>query len=160
MSQPSPTPIELPMPVIEQSWALEAKLARLEARAAELEREKAALEAFAAVAAHELLAPLIMTEAYATLVAERLDDRRHTASRRDLAVLSREVARVRVLVETLLDDLRSGRRSPRQRRLDLGSVARACLGSLAPEVEASAAQVEVAQLPRVIGDGPLISVST
>lgn len=104
MSQPRPAPIELPMPVTAQSWALEAKLARLEARAAELEREKAALEAFAAVAAHELLAPLIMTEAYATLVAERLDDGRHTASRRDLAILSREVARVRVLVETLLDD--------------------------------------------------------
>jgi light-regulated signal transduction histidine kinase (bacteriophytochrome) len=146
------------MPVTEPSWALEAKLARLEARAAELEDEKAALEAFAAVAAHELLAPLIMTEAYATLVAERLDDSRHAASRRDLAVLSRDVARVRVLVETLLCDLRWGSRSARHRRLDLESVARACLRSLAPEVEASGAQVEVAQLPRVIVDQRLISV--
>lgn len=156
--EPRPTAIDLPMPVTEEPRALEVKLARLEARAAELEREKAALEAFAAVAAHELLAPLIMTEAYATLVAERLDDSRHAASRSDLAVLGREVARVRVLVETLLDDLRRGRRSPRDRRLDLESVARACLRSLAPEVEASGARVEVARLPRVIGDRPLISV--
>ena len=77
MPQPLPTSIELPMPVTKPSWALEAELARLEARAAELEREQAALEAFAAVAAHELLAPLIMTEAYATMVAERLEDSRH-----------------------------------------------------------------------------------
>jgi light-regulated signal transduction histidine kinase (bacteriophytochrome) len=158
MPQPRPTSIELPMPVTKPSWALEAELARLEARVAELEREQAALEAFAAVAAHELLAPLIMTEAYATMVAEGLDDSRHAGSRRDLAVLSRDVARVRVLVETLLDDLRWGRRSPRHRRLDLESVARACLRSLAPEVEASGAQVEVAQLPCVIGDQQLISV--
>jgi light-regulated signal transduction histidine kinase (bacteriophytochrome) len=153
-AQPRPTPIELPEP----SWALEAELARLAARAAELERENAALEAFAAVAAHELLAPLIMTEAYATLVAERLDASRHTASRRDLAVLSHDVARIRVLVETLLDDSRAGRRSPRHRRLDLERVARACLRSLAPEVEASGARVELAPLPRVIGDQRLISV--
>jgi light-regulated signal transduction histidine kinase (bacteriophytochrome) len=146
------------VPVAEQSWALEAELARLEARALELEGEKAEVEAFAAVAAHELLALLIMTEAYATLVAGRLDDSLHAASRQDLSVLSRDVARVRVLLETLLDDLRAGRRSPRHRRLDLVSVARACLLSLAPEVEASGAEVEVAQLPRVIGDRRLISV--
>ena len=112
----------------------------------------------AAVAAHELLAPLIMTEAYATLVSDRLDDSRHAMSRRDLAVLSRHVARARVLVETLLDDLRSNGRPPQPRRLDLSSLARECLRSLAPEVRASGAQVQLGPLPRVIGDRRLISV--
>jgi light-regulated signal transduction histidine kinase (bacteriophytochrome) len=158
MTHPRRAPIELTSPVAEQRWALEAKLGALEARAAELEREKAELEASAAVAAHELLAPLIMTEAYATLVSDRLDDGRHAVSRRDLAVLSRDVARARVLVETLLDDLRSSERPPQPRRLDLSSVARECLRSLAPEVRASGAQVELRRLPRVIGDRRPISV--
>jgi light-regulated signal transduction histidine kinase (bacteriophytochrome) len=135
--------IELKPPVAEQRWALEAKLGVLEARAA---------------AAHELLAPLIMTEAYATLVADRLDDGRHAASRCDLAVLSHHVARMRVLVETLLDDLRSSERPPQRRPLDLSSLAQECLRSLAPEVRASGARVEVGPLPRVIGDRRLISV--
>jgi light-regulated signal transduction histidine kinase (bacteriophytochrome) len=158
MTHPQHAPIELTSPVAEQRRALEAKLGALEARAGALEREQAELEAFAAVAAHELLAPLIMTEAYARLIADRLDDGRHAVSRCDLAVLSRHVARVRVLVETLLDDLRSSERPPQRRALDLSSVAHECLRSLAPEVRASGAQVEVGRLPRVIGDRRLISV--
>jgi light-regulated signal transduction histidine kinase (bacteriophytochrome) len=138
---------------------LEAEVAALEARAAELEREKADLAAFAAVAAHELLAPLIMTEAYACMVSDRLDDGRDAASRRDLALLGRHAARVRLLVETLLDDACPSERQPRHRRVDLSSVARECLRSLAPEIRASGARVRVAQLPGVIGDPRLISVA-
>jgi signal transduction histidine kinase len=46
----------------------------LRARIAELERERAEAEAFAAQAAHELLTPLVMIDAYATMAAEQLDD--------------------------------------------------------------------------------------
>jgi light-regulated signal transduction histidine kinase (bacteriophytochrome) len=158
MTHPQRAPIELTSPVSEPRWALEAKLEALEARAAELEHEKAELEAIAAGAAHELVAPLIMTEGYVSLVADRLNDSRHALSRRDLTVLSRHVARMRVLVETLLDDLRSSQQPPQPRRLDLSTLARECLRSLAPEVRASGAQVELRRLPRVIGDRRLISV--
>ena len=66
---------------------------RLASRVEELERELAEtrekneqLERFAAMAAHELLKPLIMTEAFATMIAERgghgLDlDTRRTSTR-------------------------------------------------------------------------------
>jgi light-regulated signal transduction histidine kinase (bacteriophytochrome) len=135
--------------------ALEAELERLEARAGELEREKTELEAFAALAAHELLEPLVMTEAYASLVCERLDERRHAASRRDLDVLSRDAARVRGLVETLLHDARS---DERRSRVDLSALVHDCLASLAPEITARNARIEVAPLPCVIGDERLIRV--
>ena len=67
-----------------------------------LQRQKANVEAFAAVAAHELLAALVITEAYAATVSERLDEERHADSPRDLETLGRGAARMRQLVEALL----------------------------------------------------------
>jgi light-regulated signal transduction histidine kinase (bacteriophytochrome) len=134
--------------------ALEAEIARLRARACELEREKAELAAFAAVAAHE---PLVMTEAYAMLLCDRLDARLHAASRRDLDVLGRDAARVRVLVEALLYDACVGERPP-WRRVDLAAVVHDCVRALAPEIEARGARVEVERLPRVLGDARLLAI--
>ena len=45
----------------------------LSERVEELERRKDAVEGFAAVAAHELMEPLVMTEAYAALIGSRLE---------------------------------------------------------------------------------------
>jgi light-regulated signal transduction histidine kinase (bacteriophytochrome) len=134
---------------------LEAEIVRLQARAGELEREKTELAAFAAVAAHELLEPLVMTEAYATLVCDRLDARRHATLRRDLDVLGRDAARVRLLLEALLHDACAGE-VPRRRRVDLAVVVSDCLRPLAPEIAARGACVEVEPLPRVLGDERLI----
>ena len=53
---------------------LEIETARLAARVEELEHEKATLAAFTAVAAHELVEPLIITEALAGMVSDRLDE--------------------------------------------------------------------------------------
>jgi len=89
---------------------LEREVENLSARVEQLEREKAAVEAFAAVAAHELVEPLVMTEAYASMVSDRLDHDEHAESRRDLDALSRGAARMRLLVETLLNDARSSGR--------------------------------------------------
>src|SRR6266511_3025446 len=86
---------------------LERGIQRLRARVAELEGENADVEAFAAVAAHELVEPLVMTEAYAVMVADRLDEELHAHSRRDLDAMGRNAARTRLLVETLLHDARS-----------------------------------------------------
>ena len=85
----------------------EAEIRRLHARIAQLEREKEASEGFAAVAAHELLTPVIMIDAYATMVSERLEEEHHADSRRDLDALHRSAARTRLLVETLLNDAHS-----------------------------------------------------
>src|SRR6186997_1459524 len=63
---------------------LELEVDRLSARIKELERERDQVEAFAAVAAHELVEPLVMTEAYTSIISERLEGPEHTGSRDDL----------------------------------------------------------------------------
>src|SRR5689334_2956105 len=73
----------------------------------ELERRKDAVEGFAAVAAHELMEPLVMTEAYAALIGSRLEGPQHADTLRDLDALGRGAARMRRLIETLLHDARS-----------------------------------------------------
>jgi signal transduction histidine kinase len=136
---------------------LELEAARLSARVEQLEEEKAALEAFAAVAAHELVEPLIITEAYATMVADRLDKDVHADSRRDLATLSRTASRTRHLLEALLHDARSGERSITRLPVDLGEVAADCVAALDHEVEARGATIHVGDLPTVPGDASLLS---
>src|SRR4051794_7935124 len=64
--------------------SLEAELAQLRERVEALEREKADLETFSAVAAHELLTPVVMIDACAAMVADRLDEALHPESHEDL----------------------------------------------------------------------------
>ena len=134
----------------------EAENRRLHRRIAELEAEKAEVEAFAAVAAHELLAPLVLIDAYATTVAEGLDEDRHGDAWRDLEALRRAASRTRLLVETLLHDGRSHNRPLQLRAVDLNVVLRDCVALLAPEIRARGADVQVGELPHACGDEPLI----
>jgi light-regulated signal transduction histidine kinase (bacteriophytochrome) len=76
----------------------EREIERLRGRVRALEQEKAAVESFAAVAAHELLEPLILTESYVELVCERLDGAAHADTLRDLGILATSARRMRVLV--------------------------------------------------------------
>ena len=101
---------------------LELETARLAARIEELEREKATLAAFAAVAAHELVEPLIITEAFAAMVSDRLDEEIHADSREDLAIVGRTATRTRHLLEALLQDARSGEHALTRRPVDLAAV--------------------------------------
>jgi signal transduction histidine kinase len=136
---------------------LEAEIVRLRVRVTELEREKADVEAFAAMAAHELLAPLVMIDAYAATVSERVDEDRDPGSLRDLDALRRGAVRTRLLAETLLHDARCRGRPLRRRPIDVNLVVRECLTLLAPEIESRGAEVQVAALPEVCGEETLIS---
>jgi light-regulated signal transduction histidine kinase (bacteriophytochrome) len=135
---------------------LEHEIERLRARVAELEREKAYAQAFAAVAAHELVEPLVMTEAYAAMVAEQLDEELQGAERQDLAALAAVAARTRLLVETLLLDARSDGRGLRRRPVDLDRVLRETLTMLRPQIDSRGARIEVDALPEVLGDEALL----
>lgn len=136
---------------------LELEAERLSARVEELEREKAALESFAAVAAHELVEPLVMTEAYVAIVTDRLDKDLHADSRRDLATISRAASRMRLLLEAILHDARSTERRVASRPVDLDAVATECLQMLGPEIEQRATRLNVGALPTVKGDEALLS---
>jgi signal transduction histidine kinase len=133
---------------------LASQVERLSARIAALEEEKAALEGFAAVAAHELVVPLVMAESYAAIVSDRLAD--DVQSRRDLDALSRGAARARLLVEMLLHDARASERPLQRRPVDLAVVVRECVALVGPEVTARGARIEVADLPTVFGEEPLL----
>jgi signal transduction histidine kinase len=134
----------------------EAEIGRLHARIARLEREKAAKDSILAVAAHELLTPVIMIDAYATMVSERLDEEHHADSRRDLEALHRGAARTRLLVETLLNDVQAQGRALRRRPIDVDVLVRECTTLLAPEIRARDADVQVAPLPCIRGEETLI----
>jgi signal transduction histidine kinase len=124
---------------------------------AELEEEKAALTGFVAVAAHELVVPLVMAESYAAIVGERLEGPAHADSRQDLDALARGAARTRLMIETLLSDARATERPLRRRPVDLNRVVEECVTLLAPEVSARGAQIEVDELPEVLGEEALLS---
>jgi signal transduction histidine kinase len=136
---------------------LEREIKTLSARVEQLEREKADVEAFAAVAAHELVEPLVMTEAYATMVSDRLDADQHADSRRDLHALSRGAARMRLVIETLLHDARTSGREVKREPVDLNRIVQECLSLLGPEIAARGADVEVGSLPTVEGEEALLS---
>ena len=149
-------PQALPTPARTAAW-LEAEIQRLHARNTELEREKADAEAFAGMAAHELLAPLVMIDAYAAMVCNRADGELHADSRRDLDALRRSAAETRLLAETLLQHARSTGRLLERRPIDVNSLLRGCLTLLAPEIHSRGAEVHVATLPEVSGEETLIS---
>jgi signal transduction histidine kinase len=140
-----------------ENGRLHARIGRLHARIGRLERDKAANDAILAVAAHELLTPVIMIDAYATMVSERLDEEHHADSLRDLEALHRGAARARLLVETLLNDGHSQGRELRKRPIDLNLLVRECVTLLAPEIRTRGADVQVAELPHICGEEPLIS---
>jgi signal transduction histidine kinase len=129
---------------------------RLLGRIAELERDKAALDRFAADAAHELLTPLVMIDAYAATALERLHDELDADSVSDLDALRLAAARSRQLVQTLLEHARSRRRPLERRDVEVDALVREALTLLAPEIRARGVAVEVGELPRVEADVTLI----
>ena len=135
---------------------LDLEAERLSARVEELKREKAALEQFAAVAAHELVEPLVITEAYATMVHDRLDDVEHADSRRDLAALTRTASRARLLIEALLFDARTHDDERLTQAVDLGCVVEGCLEAVGREIAAREAVINAGALPIVPGNESLL----
>jgi signal transduction histidine kinase len=98
-----------------------------------------------------------MTEAYAVMVSGRLDAERDADSCRDLETLGRGAARMRLLVEALLQDARYSGRRLRRRPVELNLVLCECLALLAPQIRARGAAVHVADLPEVCGEETMIS---
>jgi signal transduction histidine kinase len=137
--------------------ALEREVERLNAHVLQLEREKDDVEAFAAVAAHELVGPLVMTEAYASILTDRLDEPEHAASRAELQALGRSVARLRLLTESVLHEARSSGHPINRRRIDVAALVADCLRLLDPEIVARQAVVTVDDLPDVLADEALLS---
>ena len=119
---------------------------------AELERDLTDVEAFAAVAAHELMEPLVMIEVHAAMLGA--GDGGDPAASAD--GIGRAAARLRRLVEAILHDGRAGDQGLAPRPVDLDRVLREVLVLLRPEIEARTARVEAGALPTVSGDEALL----
>jgi signal transduction histidine kinase len=137
--------------------ALEHELRRLSARVEQLESERGQLEDFAAMAAHELLKPLLMNESYAAIISDRMGDALDTDSRSDLEAMIRISSRVRGLVEALLIDARQSNRPLHRERVDLANVLGDCLRMLEIEIRSREVRIEVRPMPVVEGDPALLS---
>jgi signal transduction histidine kinase len=137
--------------------ALRRANAALEQRVHDLEQEQRALEDFSAMAAHELLKPLILSEVTATGILERPHSRLDLVSQDDLQRMIRASARVRLLVEGLLADNRQGGAALRRERVDLALVVQHCLELLGPEIAARNARVVVEPMPVVLGNRALLN---
>ena len=110
------------------------------------------------MAAHELLKPLILSEATATGILERAHTRLDLVSQDDLQRMIRASARVRLLVEGLLADSReSGGEALRRERVDLALIVQHCLELLGPEISARRARVVVDPMPVVLGNWALLN---
>jgi signal transduction histidine kinase len=135
---------------------LELEVERLSARVEELEREREQVEAFAAVAAHELVEPLVMTEAYASIISDRLSEPEHAASRADLEALGRAVARLRLLTESVLHEARSRTNHLNLSDIAVDSLVADCVVLLKPEIDARDARLQVDALPDAVADEALL----
>jgi signal transduction histidine kinase len=132
------------------------EIAWLRTRVTELEREKEAVERFAAMAAHELLTPVVLMDACAATVCDRLDGDGHAEAREELGVLRRGAAQSRLLVETLLHHA-AFQGCPLERRpVALWPLVSDCVAVLAPEIRRHGATVEVGPLPRLAVEERLI----
>ena len=130
----------------------EAELAR---STDDLRRSNEELERFAYVASHDLAEPLRTMSGFATLLRERYVD---VLDERGLRYADHVVvgaARMRELIDGLLEYSRAGRQEPSREPVDLGELATGIVAELGARVRESGAVVTVGELPVVPGD-PLL----
>jgi signal transduction histidine kinase len=136
---------------------LQNEVELLNARIEQLERERDAAEGFAAMAAHELMAPLVLTEACVAMAGDSLNRAEAPELLQAFDVLGRGAARTRQLIEVLLHEARTGGGPLGRELVDLEELARDCVALLAPDVEARSADITLEPLPTVHGERELLS---
>jgi signal transduction histidine kinase len=136
---------------------LAARVEQLESELAEAQAQVAKLDRFAAMAAHEVLKPLVMTEAFATMIAERGGHGLDLDTRRDVDTLIRISSRMRLLVEAMLMDARPDREPLERQAVDISKVLNDCVEMLGAEIRAREVRVDVEEMPVVPGDAALLT---
>jgi PAS domain S-box-containing protein len=121
------------------------------AAAAALERSNAELQQFAYVASHDLSEPLRMVSSYLSLLRRRFHGRLDADADEFIEYAVDGAARMRTLIEGLLAYSRAGRGEDLE-PVELSLVTADVLRSLAAAMIEASAQVEVADLPVVLGD--------
>jgi signal transduction histidine kinase len=136
---------------------LERENEELREEIALLKRERAQLEDLTAMAAHELLKPLLMSECSIAVVLENSSSRLDIASQQDLERIVRASGRVRLLIEALLTDMRSSDVPLRRQHVDMAEVVTTCVELLRADLSARKVRVAVAPMPVVAGNRALLN---
>jgi signal transduction histidine kinase len=130
--------------------SLERSRVELADRAADLERSNRELEDYASITSHDLQGPLVTVGMYAEMLTQRLKD---DPESRQLAENIRDgAAGMRRLVRELLAYARLERRAIEPEPVQLGTVVREVLETLAGPITDADADVQVEPLPTVMGD--------
>jgi PAS domain S-box-containing protein len=117
-----------------------------------LARSNAELEQFAYVASHDLSEPLRMVSSYLNLLRRRYRGRLDQDADEFIEFAVDGAGRMRGLIEALLAYSRAGAGETEYERVELGSVAGNVLRSLAARLVEAGAEIEVGDLPAVLGD--------
>jgi signal transduction histidine kinase len=117
-----------------------------------LQRSNAELSQFAYVASHDLSEPLRMVSSYLGLLRRRYHGRLDTDADEFIEYAVDGAARMRTLIEALLAYSRAGRGDEPLERVKLALVAADVLRSLAAALIEASAEIEVDQLPDVMGN--------
>ena len=125
---------------ISQRRAAEAELERAQEN---LERSNAELDQFAYVASHDLKEPLILLSAYARMLSERHGDALDEEGRTFLAHVRDEAARMKSMIDDLLDYSRLQTRAEDASSIELAEVVDTAIRTLAPRIEEAGARVEI-----------------
>jgi PAS domain S-box-containing protein len=118
---------------------------------AALERSNAELQQFAYIASHDLSEPLRMVSSYLQLLRRRYKGQLDSEADEFIDYAVDGATRMRGLIEALLAYSRAGR-GDEPVTVDMGSVAADVLRTLAGAIVQSSGQVQIGELPRVLGD--------
>jgi light-regulated signal transduction histidine kinase (bacteriophytochrome) len=141
----------------------EAELRRahesLEGKARELARSNEELQQFAYVASHDLQEPLRMISSYTQLIERRYGERLDGDAKDFMRFIVDGAARMKQLIEDLLEYSRVGTRGSEFAAVDGGEALDEAMANLRGAQEASAAVVTRSELPTVYADrGQLVQL--
>lgn len=142
--------------VIRDVSARHAMDAELQGALRELERSNAELQQFASVASHDLNEPLRIVDGYLGLLRRRYAGQLDETAEEFIGYAVDAVGRMQRLIDDLLRYARAGAGPARRSPVDLGGLAQEAIARLSATIEAADARVELAGLPTVAADGPLL----
>lgn len=124
----------------------------LDQRTLELERSNRELEQYAQVTSHDLQAPVATIRMYGELLERRVAPADDPQTRQLLTGIRSSADHMASLIRDLLQYSRVGRGSVAREQVDAGAVVRRALENLAGPIGERGAQIEVGELPVVLGD--------
>ena len=129
----------------------------LDEQADELERSNRDLEQFAYVASHDLQEPLRKVASFCQLLDERYGQELDERGRTYVAFAADGARRMQSLISDLLQFSRVGRTTESFEPVELSEVMSDVLDQHAANIAASQAEIDVGELPTILGDRSLLT---